>query len=89
MLSAVHLNDQTRVETREVRDIAPNNVLPPETGAADLPLPERQPKTPFRLRHVTPKASRPDDAHLPAKPIRHSDSRISSRITGSSMVAGT
>jgi hypothetical protein len=58
MLSTIDLNDELRVEAREVDDVMTNRYLSAKSKAFNLSLPNAMPERAFGIGHVTAQVSR-------------------------------
>jgi hypothetical protein len=52
MLTTIHLDDQSTLETDEIHDEIANRLLAPELHAGNLPAPERLPEPLLRVGHL-------------------------------------
>ena len=59
MLSAVKLDHELRLQTREVGNITADRHLPPEAVASKLPKPQKTPKVPFDIGGLISQNARP------------------------------
>ncbi len=58
MLSTIELHDQPSADAHEVDDVSTNRHLPPESIAAQPPMAQVVPETPFGIRRVQAQSAR-------------------------------